>query len=137
MGLASCLVSLGFELLCLEKSNPRSIRFVFKNNSELEKAVNDFKVKVARETSLERQSTATEKNGVFTGKYLINPFNGEKIPLWTADYVLAEYGTGAVMAVPTHDQRDFLFAKKYLNFLFFLSCLWQSHCGLAHSKSLF
>jgi len=78
-----------------------------------EKIVADFKKTVQRETRLERESTGVEKNGVFTGRYAVNPFTGEKIPLWTADYVLYDYGTGAVMAVPTHDQRDFLFAKKY------------------------
>jgi leucyl-tRNA synthetase len=54
-----------------------------------------------------------EKQGIFTGKYAINPVNGEHIPIWTANYVLTEYGTGAIMAVPAHDQRDFEFAKKY------------------------
>lgn len=78
-----------------------------------EKAVMEFRETVLRKTRLERESTVGEKNGVFTGRYAINPFNREKIPLWIADYVLSEYGTGAVMAVPTHDQRDFLFAKKY------------------------
>ncbi len=60
-----------------------------------------------------RSRTEEEKEGVFTGSYVINPVNGEKVPLWTANYALMEYGTGAVMAVPAHDQRDFEFAKKY------------------------
>lgn len=59
------------------------------------------------------RAAAGEKDGVFTGKYAINPFNGEEVQLWVADYVLAGYGTGAVMAVPGHDSRDFQFAKKY------------------------
>ena len=54
-----------------------------------------------------------EKTGVFTGAYAVNPVNNEKVPIWVADYVLAGYGTGAVMAVPAHDERDFEFAKKY------------------------
>ena len=54
-----------------------------------------------------------EKQGIFTGRYCINPFNGEKIPIYVANFVLIEYGTGAVMAVPAHDERDFEFAKKY------------------------
>ena len=54
-----------------------------------------------------------EKTGVFTGGYAINPVNGERIPIWIADYVLMSYGTGAIMAVPSHDQRDFEFARKY------------------------
>jgi leucyl-tRNA synthetase len=58
-------------------------------------------------------SDETEKEGMFIGAYAENPMNGEKIPIWTANYVLHEYGTGAVMGVPAHDQRDFLFAKKY------------------------
>ena len=66
-----------------------------------------------RETEIERTSTEREKTGVFTGAYCINPFNGERVPVWIADYVLATYGTGAVMGVPAHDERDFEFAKKY------------------------
>jgi leucyl-tRNA synthetase len=64
-------------------------------------------------SEIERQSTEREKTGVFTGAYAMNPANGEKIPIWVADYVLATYGTGAIMAVPAHDERDFEFAKKY------------------------
>ena len=62
---------------------------------------------------IDRLSTEREKTGVFTGAYVINPVNGEKVPVWIADYVLEEYGTGAVMAVPAHDARDYEFAKKY------------------------
>src|SRR5205814_4296788 len=65
------------------------------------------------ETEIERLSTEHEKTGVFTGAYAINPFTNERIPIWVADYVLATYGTGAIMAVPAHDARDFEFAKKY------------------------
>ncbi len=65
------------------------------------------------ETEIERLSTEHEKTGVFTGAYAINPFTKERIPIWVADYVLATYGTGAIMAVPAHDARDFEFAKKY------------------------
>lgn len=68
---------------------------------------------VRSESKIARASTEAEKKGIFTGRYVINQVNGRKIPLWIADYVLMEYGTGAVMAVPAHDQRDFLFAKKY------------------------
>ena len=64
-------------------------------------------------TEIERLSTEREKTGVPLGTHCVNPFTGETFPLWTADYALAEYGTGAVMAVPTHDTRDFAFAKKY------------------------
>jgi len=62
---------------------------------------------------IERQSTEREKDGVFTGAYVLNRLNGEKIPVWIADYVLMTYGTGAVMGVPAHDERDFAFAKRY------------------------
>ena len=64
-------------------------------------------------SEIERTSEETEKEGVFTGRYLINPLNGDRIPLYLGNYVLAEYGTGAIMAVPAHDERDFRFAKKY------------------------
>jgi leucyl-tRNA synthetase len=64
-------------------------------------------------TEIERQSTEREKTGVFTGAYCINRLNGERVPIWIADYALATYGTGAVMAVPAHDQRDFDFATKF------------------------
>jgi leucyl-tRNA synthetase len=66
-----------------------------------------------KESEIERLSTDREKTGVFTGAYVTNLFNGKQVPIWTADYVLATYGTGAVMGVPGHDQRDFEFAKKY------------------------
>ncbi len=66
-----------------------------------------------RRTEIERLSTEKEKDGVFIGAYVINRLNGEKVPIWIADYVLLSYGTGAVMAVPAHDERDFTFAKKY------------------------
>jgi len=66
-----------------------------------------------RQTDIERLSTEKEKDGVFTGAYVTNRLNGEKVPIWIADYVLLNYGTGAVMAVPAHDDRDFTFTKKY------------------------
>ncbi|MCL4534557.1 MAG: leucine--tRNA ligase [Bacteroidetes bacterium] len=66
-----------------------------------------------KETEIERLSTEREKTGVFTGAYAVNPLNGERVPIWIADYVLLTYGTGTVMGVPAHDERDFAFAKKY------------------------
>jgi len=68
---------------------------------------------VSKQSKVVRVSTDVKKEGIFTGCYAINPVNNEKIAIWTADYVLMEYGTGAIMAVPTHDQRDFLFAKDH------------------------
>ena len=66
-----------------------------------------------RQTDIQREATDKEKTGVFTGGYATNPVNGERIPIWIADYVLMTYGTGAIMAVPAHDERDFAFARKY------------------------
>ena len=76
-------------------------------------AVQAYKTEVAKKSDLERTELAKEKTGVFTGGYAINPVNGEKIPIWIADYVLISYGTGAIMAVPGHDTRDFEFATKF------------------------
>ncbi|MBL9116017.1 MAG: leucine--tRNA ligase [Verrucomicrobiaceae bacterium] len=76
-------------------------------------AVEAYQKSVASKSDLERTELAKEKSGVFTGAYAINPVNEEKIPIWIADYVLMGYGTGAIMAVPAHDERDFEFAKKF------------------------
>ena len=75
--------------------------------------VDAYVVAAGRETEIERMSTDREKTGVFTGSYAVNPVNGERIPIWIADYVLSGYGTGAIMAVPAHDERDFAFARKF------------------------
>ncbi len=75
--------------------------------------VDKFKAELATISEIDRTSAETEKRGVFTGSFITNPVNGEKVPIWLADYVLMDYGTGAVMAVPAHDERDFAFAKKY------------------------
>jgi leucyl-tRNA synthetase len=76
-------------------------------------AVQEYKLQATRQSDIEREAVGKEKTGVFTGGYAINPVNGEKIQIWIADYVLMSYGTGAIMAVPAHDQRDFEFARKY------------------------
>ncbi len=76
-------------------------------------AVEDYKSFVSGKSDLERTELAKEKTGVFTGAYALNPVNGERIPIWIADYVLASYGTGAIMAVPAHDTRDYEFATKF------------------------
>lgn len=78
-----------------------------------EKQIKEFIEKVSKESKVSRASSDVKKEGVFTGAYAINPVNNEVIPIWIADYVLMEYGTGAIMAVPTHDQRDFLFSKEH------------------------
>jgi len=76
-------------------------------------AVEAYQDAASRKSDLERTDLAKDKSGVFTGAYAINPVNGAKVPIWIADYVLAGYGTGAIMAVPGHDQRDWEFAKKF------------------------
>ncbi len=76
-------------------------------------SVEEYRANARKMTEIERLSNDRVKTGVPLGTHCINPFNGEEFPLWTADYALVEYGTGAVMAVPTHDTRDFEFAKKY------------------------
>ncbi len=81
--------------------------------TEYEEPVKEFIKKVQQMTEITRTSTDTEKEGMFIGSYVINPVNQEKVPVWIANYVLFEYGTGAVMGVPAHDERDFAFAKKY------------------------
>ena len=75
--------------------------------------VEEYIVKARHQSDIERLSTEKEKDGVFTGAYAVNQLTNEKVPIWIADYVLTSYGTGAVMAVPAHDTRDFAFAKKY------------------------
>lgn len=75
--------------------------------------VKQYQEEVAAKSDLERTDLNKEKTGVFTGAYAINPLNGEKMPIWIADYVLMSYGTGAIMAVPAHDERDYEFAKKF------------------------
>lgn len=81
--------------------------------TEYETSVNEFINKTSKMTEIERNSTETEKEGMFIGHYVINPLTNKKVPLWIANYVLVDYGTGAVMAVPAHDDRDKDFATKY------------------------
>ena len=76
-------------------------------------AVEEYKEAAKKQSDIERQSLTREKTGVFTGSYAINPINGKEVPVWVGDYVLATYGTGAVMAVPAHDERDYAFATKF------------------------
>ncbi|MBH5318170.1 leucine--tRNA ligase [Paenibacillus sp. GSMTC-2017] len=82
-------------------------------NADQKAAVEAYQIVASRKSDLERTDLAKEKSGVFTGAYAINPVNGEKTPIWIADYVLAGYGTGAIMAVPGHDSRDWEFAKQF------------------------
>ena len=81
--------------------------------ADCKEAVEAYKASCATKSDLERTELNKDKTGVFTGAYAINPVNGKQIPIWISDYVLASYGTGAIMAVPAHDQRDYDFAKKF------------------------
>ena len=83
------------------------------SGEETENQCREFINKMQYLNEIDRTSTETPKEGVFTGKYAINPLNGDRVPVYLANYVLADYGTGVVMAVPAHDQRDFMFSKKY------------------------
>ena len=80
---------------------------------EYKEEIEKYKDATSKQSEIERQSITREKTGVFTGAYAINPINGKEVPIWVGDYVIASYGTGAVMAVPAHDERDFAFATKY------------------------
>ncbi len=101
----------GVTFLVLAPEHPLVKTVTTKDQS---KAVNDYIRQAARKSDIERQSEDDkEKTGVFTGGYAVNPANDEKVPIWIADYVLMGYGTGAVMGVPAHDDRDYEFAKKY------------------------
>ena len=82
-------------------------------DDDTQAAVNTYIDEAVKKTEIDRTNDTKEKTGVFTGSYAINPANGEKMPIWVADYVLGGYGTGAVMGVPAHDERDFAFAEKF------------------------
>jgi leucyl-tRNA synthetase len=101
----------GITYLVLAVEHPKVLEWT--KGTPYEQKAKDFVKEVKGKTIIERTAEGKEKNGMFLGIYFINPANGEKCPLWVADYALYEYGTGAVMAVPTHDHRDFEFAKKY------------------------
>ena len=80
---------------------------------EQKEPVAAYREAAAKKSDLQRQELEKEKTGVFTGGYAINPVNQERLPIWIADYVLMSYGTGAIMAVPAHDERDWAFAQQY------------------------
>ena len=101
----------GVTYMSLAPEHPLNKELV--SGTEHENAVMEFVKKAVNQSRIERTDDTVEKEGGFTGKYVINPVNKKKVPLWVANYALMEYGTGAVMAVPAHDQRDFAFAKKY------------------------
>lgn len=100
----------GATFMVLAPEHPLVEKITTKGQYQL---VQEYITQAVRQTDIQRESTDKEKTGIFTGGYAINPVNQEKIPIWIADYVLMTYGTGAIMAVPAHDQRDFEFAKKF------------------------
>ncbi|WP_032122262.1 leucine--tRNA ligase [Clostridium amazonitimonense] len=100
----------GVSYVVLAPENPLVDVLTSANHKE---EVESYKAESKKQSDIERQSITREKTGVFTGSYAINPINGREIPIWIGDYVLSTYGTGAVMAVPAHDERDFAFATKY------------------------
>jgi leucyl-tRNA synthetase len=100
----------GATFFVLAPEHPRAVELA--DGSEHSQPVADYVRHAAGRTAVER-AEAHVKTGVFTGRYVTNPVNGEEIPVWVADYVLAEYGTGAIMAVPAHDERDFEFARAH------------------------
>ncbi|MDP2908382.1 MAG: leucine--tRNA ligase [Nanoarchaeota archaeon] len=101
----------GVTFMVYAPEHPKVIELV--NGTEYERKVKDFIAKVLVQERFSRTAEEQEKEGMFIGKYAINPLTGDEIPIYIANFVLLEYGTGAIMAVPAHDQRDFEFAKKY------------------------
>jgi leucyl-tRNA synthetase len=100
----------GATYMVIAPEHPFVERLTTPDNRE---AVEAYRKQAAAKSDLDRTELAKEKTGVFTGSYAINPVNGESVPIWIADYVLISYGTGAIMAVPAHDERDFEFAQQY------------------------
>lgn len=100
----------GATFMVLAPEHPLVERLTTPDHAE---AVREYVQQAERQTDIQREATDKEKTGVFTGGYAINPVTDERIPVWIADYVLMSYGTGAIMSVPAHDQRDFEFARKY------------------------
>ncbi len=105
-----CDTVFGVTYIVLAPEHPLALKLT---KPEREEEVRAYIEAASKSNEIERLSSAREKTGVFTGSYAVNPLNGRVIPVYLADYVLASYGTGAVMAVPAHDERDFAFATKY------------------------
>ena len=100
----------GATFMVLAPEHPLVVKVTTPDQAEV---VADYKAQAERMGDIQRETLDREKTGVFTGGYAVNPVNSEKIPIWIADYVMMGYGTGAIMAVPAHDQRDFEFARKF------------------------
>lgn len=106
-----CDTLFGVTYMVLAPEHPYVMSLV--EGTEYETPVKEYLSKVQHMSDIERTSTTNEKTGVFIGRYGVNPLNGKEVPIFISDYVLMDYGTGAIMAVPAHDQRDFDFAKKF------------------------
>ena len=100
----------GATYMVLAPEHPLVMEIVTEEQRE---AVHEYRSQAERKSEIDRQAESKEKTGVFTGAYAVNPVNDERIPIWIADYVMMGYGTGAIMAVPAHDERDFAFATKF------------------------
>lgn len=100
----------GVSYVVLAPENPLVDKIV---SAEQKEAIENYKEEAKKQSDIERQSISREKTGVFTGAYAIHPLTGKEVPIWVGDYVLSTYGTGAVMAVPAHDERDFAFAENF------------------------
>ena len=101
----------GATFMVLAPEHPLAMELV--QGTALKELYDEYLKRISLKSEIDRLSTEKEKEGFFLGKYAVNPFNGERIPIYAGDYVLTEYGTGAIMAVPAHDERDYAFAVKY------------------------
>ncbi len=103
----------GVTFVAMAAEHPFVEEFANKLDGEKAEKIRAFAKKMSSRSTIERTAVGADKEGLYTGFFAINPVNGEKVPIWIADYVLTDYGTGAIMGVPAHDQRDFEFASKY------------------------
>ncbi|NLV82072.1 MAG: leucine--tRNA ligase, partial [Synergistaceae bacterium] len=103
----------GVTFVAMAAEHPFVEEFANKLDGEKAEKIRAFAKKMSSRSTIERTAVGADKEGLYTGFFAINPVNGEKVPIWIADYVLTDYGTGAIMGVPAHDQRDFEFARKY------------------------
>ena len=103
----------GATFVMLAPEHPLVGRFADRVGRSRQRSARNVSQRSARRIASARMSGEVEKEGFFTGRFAINPFTNERVPVWVANFVLGEYGTGAVMAVPAHDERDFEFARKY------------------------
>ncbi|MEN9595225.1 MAG: hypothetical protein RLY23_1708, partial [Actinomycetota bacterium] len=110
---SEAFTGIGVAMASANSEIPLAWRGIFGAEVTPPEAVRRYRAFASAKSELERQAEGTVKTGVFTGAFAVNPVNGERIPIFIADYVLAGYGTGAIMAVPAHDDRDFAFAREF------------------------